>query len=108
MCLNGNATASFKYFNGKYYNFPEQNCCACGKTNDIFNEAVSTEYSLCTHDPLNSDTRRTVMYCEFAKDSKSSCETPVRRALHCVWNPPFKTPDDTEWLLLKNKTIDPS
>ena len=48
------------------------------------------------------------MYCEFAKDSKSSCETPVRRALHCVWNPPFKTPDDTEWLLLKNKTIDPS
>ena len=105
MCANGNNTAAFDYFHGAYYAFPEENCCACGKTNEAFTEAPSVEYSTCTHDPLNQASRRAVMYCQAALDSQAECELPQRRAIHCVWNPPFKTQDETEWLLIKEKKI---
>ena len=66
ICQNGGYYYAAQYFAGKIYNFPELNCCQCGKKhyrNYMSPVAPSTVEGTCTHSPQNSISHHIREYC---------------------------------------------
>ena len=56
ICLNGLYNRAYQNYAGSRFNFPELNCCQCGKMkfSGLSNINPATEPSLCTHKRENS------------------------------------------------------
>lgn len=49
ICTANDFHEILQYYGGKQYNFPELNCCECGKKDDKYYQAPSTAPNTCTH-----------------------------------------------------------
>ena len=87
ICKNGRFTHLARYYGGFNYNFPELNCCECGKSSSSYYKAPTKVQNSCTHTAKNSKSRHIVEYCREAQ-SQYSCnnQKPTYRILHCKWN----------------------
>ena len=78
-----------EHYAGASYNFPELNCCACGKpkTNSFYQEPARNA-NQCTHLAENSVSKHVVDFCAKARNHGDCVEEdPTWRSLHCKWNP---------------------
>ena len=87
ICRNRDFNPIAQYYGGVTYNFPELNCCACGKSDGKFYLPPTTFQNKCTHKAANSRSKHVVDYCALAK-SQYECnqKAPKWRYLHCTWN----------------------
>ena len=75
----------FKY-SSKYYDYPEDNCCACGKDtssqdeHDIFHQ--SRDFNQCTHKDREEKHKKIIKYCEEVGDDYIKCNK--ERGDHCI------------------------
>ena len=56
-------------YSGSAYNFPELNCCACGKgrSENYYKEPDTTPYT-CVQKAINNKSEQVVQYCNKAKN----------------------------------------
>ena len=83
-----NRVASSVFIAGSEYNFPELNCCACGKTGTLFYQDQKKKPGTCEQTAFNNKSKYIVQYCAVAKQP-SSCvmAKPWYRSIHCQWFP---------------------
>ena len=54
ICKNGKISENGEFYAGERYNFPEMNCCECGKSDKKFFQKPSSQPKVCTHLVANS------------------------------------------------------
>ena len=95
ICISNGFGQSLRFYSGNTYNFPELNCCACGKKNQLiynqYPESTKLPSSLpntCTHLEVNNKSQHIRKYCTEAT-TFDECNSlgPKWRSLHCRWNP---------------------
>ena len=72
---------------GAIENFPENNCCGCGKSNVKFYQLPNREPEVCTHKKVNSVSRHVVDLCSLVR-TRIECQSGSYTE-HCNWNPAF-------------------
>ena len=76
-CKNDEVTPLGEAYTGEDNNFPELNCCNCGKENKMEKDyyvGPSKEHYTCTHVQSQSYSKKIVEYCQVAQN-KSACTT---------------------------------
>ena len=75
------------YISGNEFQFPELNCCNCGKSDVPFYQKPSKTPNSCTHLEVNSKSQHIVEYCKKVH-SQVDCNSqyPGYRTIHCKWN----------------------
>ena len=75
-------------YSGAAYNFPELNCCACGKAKSQgFYKEPGTKPYTCVQKAANNKSEQVVEYCAKAKNQYQCTDFQYSRDLHCDWNP---------------------
>lgn len=88
MCTTTGYKEFDKEYAGSRFNFPEMNCCACGKNKNInaAEEKPSIYGGECTHLPVESKSKVVVEYCKVRNKRQCLLGFPKVRDDQCVWN----------------------
>ena len=87
LCSDHKFTEMGGKYSGSAYNFPELNCCACGKGKaDNFYQEPGTSPYTCVQKAVNNKSKQVVEYCSKAQNKYQCTDFKFSRDLHCDWN----------------------